>query len=65
MYFVGMCFYMSAMVDDLALDLDALDRSLNESSSTQAARLNIQRDIAKKIQFHNEIVKYVASSVFL
>lgn len=61
MYFVGMCFYVCAMVDDLAKDLDGFDKSLSRPSAKRLPQMDIQRDLAQIIRFHNEIIEYVAS----
>lgn len=58
MYFLGMCFYVSAMVDDLAIALDALDKSLRDHSMGYAARVSIQEGLAREIRFHSEIIEY-------
>lgn len=63
-YFVGMSFYVCAMVDDLAVDLDSLDTISSDPLVDRAAGRKIQRELAKKVRFHNEIIEYAMSFFF-
>lgn len=59
MYLVGMCLYVTAMVNDLAAVLGVLDESLRAQSVTQkAVREKIQQALAYQIRFHNGIIEY-------
>lgn len=51
MYFLGMGFYVSAMVDDLAAALNDINKSIREQPIEEAA-------FADGIRFHNEMIEY-------
>lgn len=58
MYFLGMGFYVSAMVDDLAATLNDLNRSLQDRSIKESA-------LANGIPFHNKMIEYGSSSIYV
>lgn len=58
MYFLGMGFYVSAMVDDLAATLNDLNRSLQDRSIEESA-------LANGIRFHNKMIEYGSSSIYV
>lgn len=58
MYFLGVCSYVSAMVDDLAAALDGLDTILNNRPTELAARTGSRQALVTEVRFHNEIVRY-------
>lgn len=51
MYFLGTCYYVAAMVDDLAITLNSLDNALRDHSAEQQV-------LVKEARFHNEIIEY-------
>lgn len=54
MYFLGMCFYVSAMVDDLQAALYNHNGRLGDRSNKKIELLPIT-----EIEFHNVIIEYV------
>lgn len=64
MYYVGICVYVSAMVDDLAIALDKLDQSLRDQSAERTAHTYSQQALANAIRFHNEIIEHASLSNF-
>lgn len=57
MYFVGMCSYIPAMVDDLSAALVDFDESLGDQSTAHTAETNGQQALANEIRFHNESIE--------
>lgn len=57
-----MCFYVSAMVEDLAIALDNLDKSLRDQSTERTAQTTSQQALANEIRFHNEIIEHASLS---
>lgn len=55
MYFLGQCYYVSTMADDLGQTLEGLDGSLRDRKIDHTAR---HRALANEIQFHNDITEY-------
>lgn len=58
MYFLGMGFYVSAMVDDLTEAISALDKDIRNRSTEQIVRMNSKKVLADEIRFHNEMIEY-------
>lgn len=56
-YFLGMCFYIHAMVDDLGMALSEFDRRLQGKSKKHRNEMNIHRALIREIQFHNDIIE--------
>lgn len=57
MYFVGMCSYIHAMVDDLSAALVDFDEGLRDQSTAHTAERNSQQALANEIRFHNESIE--------
>lgn len=66
MYFIGMCLYVSAMVEDLAVSLNDFDENFCvELAQHRSPRMSYRQALIDYIRFHNEIIKYVLTSYAL
>lgn len=62
MYYIGMCFYINTMIDDLKTDMVDLDKNLRIKLGRRYDPLNNnsnQHALAMGIRFHNEIIEQV------
>lgn len=54
MYFLGVCFYVPATVDDLAMALDGLENRIQGRSAVRSA---LHQTVANEIRFHSMILE--------
>lgn len=57
MYFVGLCLYLCAMVEDLVITLNDLDKDLYDELTESASQISYREALVNNIQFHNEIIE--------
>lgn len=63
MYFVGMCLYVSAMMEDLAASLNDFDESFCvELAKHGSSRISYHQAVVNYIRFHSEIIKYALTN---
>lgn len=58
MYFLGVCVYVSGMVEDLSTSLDDLDKRIRDRPIEQTGRMNSQQALTRAIRFHTDIIEY-------
>lgn len=64
--FTGLCFYISAMVEDIKVRMTLINRSIQQSSASKikSDEINIRVTLVKEIRYHNHIRGWVYHSPF-
>lgn len=63
--FIGLCLYVTGMVEDIKIQLTLLDDSRQSNSTNAADRLHARSVYVKEIKFHVEIFEYVRHRLLL